>query len=325
MLRNGNISISVVIPTFNRAPIIAETLERILCQTRKAEEIIVVNDGSTDNTLSVLGQYGERIKIISIVNSGDMVARNTGLRTAKGDLIAFCDDDDLWEDHFISSMSKFWENYSKPICAFSNFREVVNGQWSNHSKFETSPTQYWTKLDLIDGDYAQFCKPIIRELINFQPFFPSCMMVDRERFIKIGGWDEGVSRMVGCDFATALRIAEHPPIGVLRRPLVGIRKHGGNISGDVQRMNLGDADVLTHVLSTRPSLAEYANEIKRSIEVRRLAAFDTAFARGDFAAAERIMAMLSDRPNNLRHNIKRIITKSPAYLRNPAWRILSRR
>ncbi len=325
MRGSTNFSISVVIPTYNRASIIHETLDCIFSQTQPVDEIIVVNDGSTDETLSKLLVYGDRIRIISIKNSGDLVARNTGLRAAKGDLVAFCDDDDLWQDNFITSMVKFWDSYTSPICAYSNFREIINGTWSKVSKFETAPSGYWSKLQTIDDDYAQFADQVIGHLVVFQPFFTSCLMTHKERFLAIGGWDEGASRMVGCDFATALRIAEYPPIGVLQQPLVGIRKHAGNVSGDVQRMNLGDADVLTYVLSTRPELADYRPEIRRSIEARRLAAFDTAFARGDFAAAEGIIALLEGRSSGLRHRSKRLIMQMPSFLRDPAWRILSGR
>lgn len=324
MTSSANFSISVVIPTFNRASIINNTIDKILNQTQKPDEIIVVNDGSTDDTLSILKMYSENLNVITINNSGDLVARNTGLRAARGDLVAFCDDDDLWQDDFISSMSRFWEDYTKPMCAFSDFKEIVNGRWADRSKFETAPPDYWSGLEIVEGNYAQFTTSVVQNFIAFQPLFPSCLMVNRQSFMAIGGWDEGVSRMVGCDFATALRIAEHPPIGVLRHAAVGIRKHAGNISRDVQRMNLGDADVLSYVLSTRPGLAAYAEEIRRSIDARRLAAFDTAFSRRDFAAAEQIIALLSAQPTGLRHHLKRVITQLPPFLRDPVWRIVSR-
>ena len=316
-------SISVVVPTFNRASLISETLDRILKQTRKPDEIIVVNDGSTDDTLSVLRHYREQLRVISIPNSGDLVARNTGLQIARGDLVAFCDDDDLWQNDFIRLMAMFWEKYTKPICAFSNFREIVNWKWADHSKLDKAPVEFWSGFEWIEAGYGQFRTSAIRNLIVFQPFFTSCLMVERERFLAIGGWDEGVSRMIGCDFATALRIAEHPPVGVLQQPLVGIRKHAGNFSGNVQRMNLGDADVLAYVLSTRPQLAIYTEIINKSMEARRLAAFDSAFANGDFSEAERISRLLSTPPSGIRYWLKCMIIQLPPPLRDRAWRILS--
>ncbi len=189
------------------------------------------------------------------------------------------------------------------------------------AKFEAAPAGFWSALERIDDARARIARPMVRELLAFQPFFPSCMVVDRQAFGALGGWDTGVG--VGRDFATALRVVEHPPVGVLWRPVVGIRKHGGNISGDVQRMNLNDAEVLSHVLATRPTLGAYAADIRRSIAARRAAAFDTAFARGDFAAAAHIAAMLPEPPAGMRPRLKRAVIRLPAPLRRAAWRALT--
>ncbi len=317
--------ISVVLPSYNRAHLIVESIHRIFAQTMSAAEIIIVDDGSTDLTGSVLAEYADRICVINMPNSGDMVARNTGLREATGDLVAFCDSDDLWQPDHLAAMAQFWSSGQGPIAAYADFQEVRDGQWSSTSKFASAPVGYWDGMTPIDSTHVLFDRPIVNDLLQFQPFFPSCMVVDRVRFLALGGWDEGVSRMVGCDFATTLRIAEHPPIGVLRQPTVGIRKHAGNFSGDVQRMNLGDADVLDYVLATRPSLASSAAEIRHSIIQRRLAAFDTAFARGDFNAVHAILKILPATTLTPRNRVKALVSNLPAPIRGLTWSVLARR
>jgi glycosyltransferase involved in cell wall biosynthesis len=321
MTDKASLSITVVIPTYDRASFLPETLNLILSQTRQPDEIIVVDDGSTDNTLSVLNEYDDKVRVITIPNSGDLVARNTGLHAASGDLVAFCDSDDLWQPEHLKSMAAFWAEDEGPLCAYSDFREVRDGHWSSVSKFETAPKDFWDRLVPV-GDRGLFRTPIVLELLRFQPFFVSCMVVDRLRFLEIGGWDDGVSRIVGCDFATTLRIAEHPPIGVLRRPTVGIRKHPGNISGDVLRMNLGDANVLTHVLATRSSLSQYETDIRASILKRRRAAFDTAFASKDFVEVGRIAKLLND-PAPLSRRVKHGVARLPEPVRTKLWRGLT--
>lgn len=87
-------TISVVIPTYNRAKVVPKAIESILCQSYPAAEIIVVDDGSKDHTREVLAGYGDRIKAISQVNGGLSAARNTGIRAAKSEWVAFLDDDD---------------------------------------------------------------------------------------------------------------------------------------------------------------------------------------------------------------------------------------
>lgn len=321
MRRTRMISITVVIPSYNRAELVPETLDRIFGQTIQASEIIVVDDGSTDSTQAVFATYGKRIQVIYISNSGDLVARNTGLRAASGSLVAFCDSDDLWEPDHLAMMVRFWEERDGPICAYSDFKEVRNGIWAERTKFDAAPSDYWAGLIPAGGDRALMTGDVVSRLLQFQLFFTSCLVVDRARFLALGGWDEGVSRMIGCDFATALRVAEHPPVGVLRRATVGIRKHAGNISGDVLQMNLGDAAVLEHVLATRPSLSSHAVAIRHSITARRLAAFDTAFATGVFNDVIRIAGMVAELSGARR--IKLAVARLPEPARSAAWRILT--
>lgn len=88
-------SVSIIIPTYNRAKFLVEALESVYSQTRKPLEIIVVDDGSTDNTRTALSESEFNVKYVYQKNSGPAAARNAGIAVAKGDVIAFLDDDDL--------------------------------------------------------------------------------------------------------------------------------------------------------------------------------------------------------------------------------------
>ena len=88
-------TISVIIPAYNRATLIAETLRSLLAQTVPASEIIVVDDGSTDDTAAVAARFGPRVKIIQRANGGPAAARNTGFAASTGDFLHFFDSDDL--------------------------------------------------------------------------------------------------------------------------------------------------------------------------------------------------------------------------------------
>src|SRR5438045_2731868 len=89
--------VSVVIPSYNRAHLIGETLDSVLAQDVPGMEILVVDDGSTDATEAVvLGRYGDRVRYVRQANGGPACARNTGIREASAPLIAFLDSDDLW-------------------------------------------------------------------------------------------------------------------------------------------------------------------------------------------------------------------------------------
>jgi glycosyltransferase involved in cell wall biosynthesis len=306
-------SVSVIIPAYNRAALLPLTLDAVLAQTRPADEIIVVDDGSTDGTAAVARGYGARVACITIANGGDLAARNVGLRAARGRLVAFCDSDDLWRPDFLAAMLAMWQAEPRTRAAYCDFVLVRNDVSDGVSKFTDAPRGYWDALRVVGPDLGVFDAPVMDRLIRFQPFFASCLVADRQAFLEIGGWDEGVSRLVGSDFATALRLAEHPPIGAVRRPLVGIRKHATNYSADVQAMNLGDARILEYVLATRPGLQPLAPAIRASIARRRGEALDGAFARRDFAAVREIARLLP--PAGPAVRVKRAVATLPEPIR----------
>lgn len=306
-------SFGVIIPTYNRASLLPATLEAVLGQTLPPAEVILVDDGSTDDTAAVAARYAPRVRLLTITNSGELVARNSGLRAAGSDRVAFCDSDDLWRPGFLAAMHALWQAEPRIRVAYADFLIVRDDAWGSESKFAAAPPDFWDGLRPLGPGMGCFDTPILERLLRFQPFFPSTMTADRAWLLGLGGWDESVGRTVGCDLATVLRVAEHPPLGVVRQPLVGIRKHASNFSGDVQAMNLGDAFVLEHVLATRPSLAPLAPAIRASVAKRRREALDTAFARGDYAAVRAIAAKLPRLP--ARGRLKHAIATLPGPLR----------
>lgn len=88
--------VSVVIPTYNHARFVRDAVDGALAQTNCRVEVLVVNDGSTDDTRDVLATYGDRIRAIHQVNQGLSAARNTGIRHATGEWVSFLDSDDFW-------------------------------------------------------------------------------------------------------------------------------------------------------------------------------------------------------------------------------------
>jgi glycosyltransferase involved in cell wall biosynthesis len=127
------IDISVVIPTYNRSTLLGDTLRAVLSQRLAPREIIVVDDGSEDDTQAVLAGYGNQIRPMRIPNSGDLVPRNTGMRAATKRLVAFCDSDDVRRPDFLAVMAEQWQRELKLVAAYANFRILRDGVLSDRN------------------------------------------------------------------------------------------------------------------------------------------------------------------------------------------------
>ncbi|MGD0104952.1 MAG: glycosyltransferase family A protein [Rhodopila sp.] len=314
---------SVVIPSYNRADLLPFTLDAVLAQTLPPREVIVVDDGSLDGTLSVIDRYRPKVRVIPIENSGSIVARNIGLKAAAAPIVAFCDSDDLWRPDFLERMARLWKAEPRTRVAYSNFRIVRESVWGEATKFDEAPAGFWAGLRPVGEAIGVFDEPIVERLVTWQPFFPSACVADRNAMIATGGWDEGFGRTVGDDFGTVLRLGELHPFGVVSAPLVGIRKHAGNFSANVRAMNLGDARILEYVLASRPSLAPHAALIRRSVASRRCDALNSAFADGDFAAVRAIYRLLPRGTIPYRTKLKNMLATLPIPVGSGLARILS--
>src|SRR5262249_17498095 len=96
LIMRDDIQISAVVPTYNRAYIVKRAIESMLAQVHAPSEIIVVDDGSLDNTRAVIESYGQKVRYVHQANAGVSAARNRGIREAKCEWIAFLDSDDYW-------------------------------------------------------------------------------------------------------------------------------------------------------------------------------------------------------------------------------------
>ena len=115
-------SVSVIVPSYNCARFIGEAIDSILKQTQPPEQILIVDDGSTDDTEQVVRGYSdERIEYIKQHNAGVSAARNAGLNAARGELVTFLDADDRWRPTFIERMHGFLVGAPSVVCAFANF------------------------------------------------------------------------------------------------------------------------------------------------------------------------------------------------------------
>jgi glycosyltransferase involved in cell wall biosynthesis len=123
---DGSKKVSVIIPNYNYAKYVRKAIESVLLQTYSNLEVIVVNNGSTDDSLQVLKEFGGKIELIDQSNLGQSGARNSGLRRSTGDLIAFLDADDFWEPTKLEKqIALINEDVQLVYCGISTFNETI--------------------------------------------------------------------------------------------------------------------------------------------------------------------------------------------------------
>ncbi len=171
--------LSVIIPTYNRATLIKRAVDSVLQQVFPASEVIVVDDGSTDNTSAVLSDYGDKIRLINCpINHGVSAARNKGIALARHDWIAFLDSDDAWHSAKLQSqVAALEKNPDYRIC-HTNEIWYRNGQRVNemkkHRKQGGNIFQACLALCLISPSSVLLHRQLLDEVEFFDTELPAC-------------------------------------------------------------------------------------------------------------------------------------------------------
>ena len=290
-------SVSVVMPVFNGARLIHETLQAVLGQSLPPTEIIVVDDGSTDDTAERIAAIPS-VRYVRVPNGGAGRARNAGVAMAAGEWIAFCDHDDLWRPSYLQTLAERLSATSQ--YGFSNWVDVLDDQWTGQEKFSGLPAGFLSDLGL----------PLYRKLIDFNPVWPSATFVRKAFFDGIGGFNPRFSRFATEDFEFTLRCSEHLGVVVLREPLVGIRKHEGNYSKGRVRQLLSDAAILEWSSAGHEAGRTFAREMLRNAAQRRSRALDEAFLRGNMQQVREIVALIPSKHRTAKTRAKAALAQS---------------
>lgn len=203
--------ISVIIPTFNNAQFIEEAVQSVLGQSYRNLEIIVVDDGSTDNTRDVLRKYKNDITYLSQNNRGPSSARNYGARTARADHIAFLDADDVWFPEKLEAQMELM--FRNPTVGWVGCGAYTTDSAGRIEK-QYIPAKYQTR--------QEFLKDLQSRKLSFNP---SIVLVKRECMDRVGGFNDALH--YGEDWDLWLRIAKHYEVEFIRKALVKVRMYGG--------------------------------------------------------------------------------------------------
>ena len=198
---------SVLIPTYNRAHVVTEAVDSVLGQSYADFELLVIDDGSTDDTIDRLAVYENRIHLYRQQNLGASAARNNGIRHARGQYIAFLDSDDLWlQNKLRAQMDLIARDSQVKIC----YTEEI---WIRRG-VRVNPKR----------KHRKYSGWILEKMLPLCIVSPSSALIAREVFDRVGLFDESLP--VCEDYDLWLRIGLHYPIVLIDRPL--IVKRGGH-------------------------------------------------------------------------------------------------
>lgn len=222
--------VSVVIPAFNDARYIRQAIESVLAQTHPALDVVVVDDGSTDETVAVVREFGPAVRVIEQQNRGAAAARNRALQEIRGEYVAFLDADDFWHPRKIEAQLRHLRGCGKCVAVYCNKIEI---RGRSAESFGTG-TLADAELDRLSTD-ARDSGWLYLALLRDSVVHTSTVLVPREALSRIGTFDESLRK--GQDLEFWLRLSRLGPIHRLETVLSAYRVHGASISHRLMSTN----------------------------------------------------------------------------------------
>lgn len=212
--------VSVIVPNYNYERYLREAIDSALAQTYPHIEIIVVDDGSQDNSREILKSYGDKIRTFVQQNAGVSAARNNGVKNCSGKYVAFLDADDVWLPQKIEKQVELFEREKDLGLVHVGVEE-----------FDANGNTLKKRLEGMSGDVSQefllFERPVVLG-------GGSGLMLPREVFDEVGGFD--LNLQTSADWDLFYRVSRNYKLGFVPEVLLRYRMHGSNMHGNIERM-----------------------------------------------------------------------------------------
>ena len=285
--------ITVVIPAYNAADTIRSCLDSVCQQSRSADEVIVVDDGSSDNTSTLVSSYGDKVKLLLQKNQGSAKARQTGSDAASGDYIAYLDSDDWWlDDHLLKvehALNSATVDFlftdlrrASPMAPASEYSEKNS---SFYPWFKDSYLSKTLAVDDVHNLYKFSQKQSLNILLKGFPIYPSTMVVSRNALRTIGEWDIRFRRCQDFDFS--LRIARKFGIFYFDdvHTVLGLHDVNSDARAYILMQTLGDIKVLETHLSENQNDRAYSKSLKYALSSKLYRLGKRYMDQGDYKNA----------------------------------------
>jgi glycosyltransferase involved in cell wall biosynthesis len=209
----------VIIPNYNYGRFLRETIESVLSQTYPSFEIVVVDDGSTDESLEILRTYGERVRVLTQRNQGVSAARNHGISESRGDFVALLDADDVWLPTKLTQQMRLFDQ-AQVGMVYCGLRYVDTTGKPLYDRCDGESGNVLTAMTLLRGSGV--------------PASGSSALLRRACFERTGLFDEKLT--TAADWDMWRRVACHYEIRFVPQPLVLYRQHQNAMHWNVGRL-----------------------------------------------------------------------------------------
>lgn len=289
--------VSVIIATFNCARYLPYALDSVFQQTYPHFEVLVIDDGSNDDTKTVMQSYLSKVTYLTQKNSGVAAARNNGVRNAKGEYISFLDADDLWEPDKLELQVRYLESHPDVAVAFgdmSSFNE--NGTFSFSVQKSFPVYEGWIFERLLVNNFVMNITTMVRKSI----------------VLELNGFDEDLR--IASDYHLYLRIALRYEFGYIDKVLSHRRCHERNISNSFDKSYAANFLILEKIGQQSPEISR--KPIWRDVLMQRHLQYGKGYFRANFMKCARkdFSQVLQIRPLHLNALIYWLATFLPVNL-----------
>ena len=295
-------NVSVIIPCYNAEKTIAETIESVLAQTYQDYEIIVVDDGSMDQSKEVIQSFGEKVKYIYQENGGQSAARNTAIRNSIGKYLAFLDSDDLWKPQKLEKQLEIMQEKGVDwcYCDCEYFIDRTGKSIGTYSHLIRSPKKGYVIEALLLGNFIASPTPVVSKAV----------------FEQAGYFDESPEIQSREDWEEWIRIAMVCPIIYLPDVLAKHRIHENSITF----MENPDVAFSSHVAVVNKVCSQFPVQLA-SLRSKALSKFagrfsKSHFLRGNFQGARKMVQMAFKWNKSFQNGLLFLLYSLPSFLLN---------
>ncbi len=235
---------SVIIPLYNKAPYVAKAIQSVLAQTFRDYELIVVDDGSKDDSAAIAAQTIEgrsHCRLIRQENAGVSMARNNGVEALQGDYLCFLDADDWWAPTFLEEMSKLIGEFPDAGIYGTNYIIV------NETKHKTRVAPIGVEHGFEKG-YINYCQVYAKTLV--MPLWTGAVCIPRQVFFEMHGFPKGIK--LGEDFMLWIHISLKYKVAFLNKPLSYYNQDVDVINRGVGRLHKPEEHMLWNLTDLEP-------------------------------------------------------------------------